>query len=305
MSMVAWQQQKPGRPFRLGWDYVEYDVFFKDVDTSSLPPISFEPWVPPAVADGAKKIYAECLASDDPIAAAEPLLRLIADDRMKLVWAELYKKKRLKANGLPAYFYPMCMYSTSEAARALAKAADLRKRGGCEAEIKCLELEAKISEQTYDPYPLIRQWSEQDLGVQNLLWHIYRLAINIDPEYFSDMQTAIKTLCEVAKQLSEVSGRLRSKHPILALEKIGDACLDAAKGLNVDPKTDDPWIIVRDRDINDARLRTFVAHMCIAMVSHVGQEMCGTVATLANVVFERDDVSAGRVREMMRLPRNR
>jgi hypothetical protein len=37
----------------------------------------------------------------------------------------------------------------------------------------------------------------------------------------------------------------------------------------------------------------------------IGKEMCGTVATLTNVVFDRNDVNAKMVREMMRLPRSR
>jgi hypothetical protein len=92
--MAKLRQQKPGRPIRKPWDYVEYDVFFKDVDTSSLPPISFEPWVPAAVKDEAKKIYAECLASDDSAAAVQPLLKFVSDVRMERVWTELYRKKR-------------------------------------------------------------------------------------------------------------------------------------------------------------------------------------------------------------------
>jgi hypothetical protein len=286
-------EREPTHPFRRYWHYLEYDLVFKDVDTSTLPPISFEQWVPPAVVDEAKKIYVECLNEKQPIAVAEMLSKLISDVRMKRVWTELYRKKRGGRKGADAF---VNLVRTSLLATERENAAnDIRiNRGDARA---CMAIHRRLE--------LVLRWTEQDLGVQNLLWRIHSSATHMDPEYFSDIQIAEKALRGVAEQLKGVSERLRSKIPALRLEAIVDTCSCAADHLNVDPKTDDPWIIVRDRGINDARLRTFVANMSIAMKTCFGKEMCGTVATLANVVFERDDVSPSRVREMMRLPRDR
>jgi hypothetical protein len=154
-------------------------------------------------------------------------------------------------------------------------------------------------------YRLMSRWTNQDLGIQNLLWHIYHDALDTDPEYFSDIQAAAEALRLAAENLSGVSSRLRSKIPASRIDKAASECLWQANILDVDPKTENPWIIVRDRGINDARIRTFVAHATSSMRLFIGKEMCGTVATLTNVVFDRNDINAEMVREMMRLPRSR
>jgi hypothetical protein len=282
-------RRPPPHPFRRSWRYVEYDLFFKDVDTSTLPPLCFAPWVPSAVADEARKIYAECLNKDNPVEATEPLLKIISSVGMKKVWDELYRKS--KSDG--SFLHPIRFSVTEEEQQiAIRDLMELEEyKGLCEVVIDC--------------YRRMSRWSDQDLGIQNLLWHIYHDALNIDPEYFSDIQAAREALRQAAHNLASVSSSLRSKIPAFRINKAVSECLWQANTLDIDPKTDNAWIIVRDRGINDARLRTFVAHATSSMRTALGKEMCGTVATLANVLFDRNDINKKMVEEMTRLPRSR
>jgi hypothetical protein len=136
---------------------------------------------------------------------------------------------------------------------------------------------------------------DNDLLRESRSWRYSRRKI-LSPGEFSGL---------AAENLSGVSSRLRSKVPASRIDKAASECLWQANILDVDPKTDNAWIVVRDRGINDARIRTFVAHATSSMRMAIGKEMCGTVATLTNVVFDRNDINAKMVREMMRLPRSR
>jgi hypothetical protein len=101
-------RRPPPHPFRRSWRYVEYDLFFKDVDTSTLPPLCFAPWVPSAVADEARKIYAECLIKDNPVEATEPLLKIISNVKMTKVWDELYRKSKcIDQYGKNSFLHPV------------------------------------------------------------------------------------------------------------------------------------------------------------------------------------------------------
>jgi hypothetical protein len=292
--MAELRKPKPGRPIRKPWDYVEYDVFFKDVDTSTLPPISFEPWVPAAVKDEAKKIYAESLASDDPATAVAPLLKLISDVRMKRVWAELYERK---LDGTD-FVNKIPMYLSSYALRAREEAATLRANGGYIGEIQRLDQDAQICKRMYDPYPLVRPWTEQDLGIQNLLWQIYHHALNSYPVYSSDVKIAVEALQQSAKNLYDVCECLKSKSIVERVREVASLCEVAASDTNVDLSMN-PSIIMRDRD-NDGRVRTFVCNLGSTMKSRFGKYMFGTVATLAKVLFSIDNLTGENVREIIR-----
>jgi hypothetical protein len=292
--MAELRQQKPGRSFRRPWDYVEHDVFFKDVDTSSLPPISFEPWVPAAVRDEAKKIHAECLASDDPATAVEPLLKLISDIRMKRVWAELYRKK-LDGDG---FVNQMCMYASSYAARAHEEAAALRAKGGYIGEIQRLEEEATICERMYDPYPLVRPWTEQDLAVQNLLWQIYHHARDTEPMYSPDIRIAVEALRQSASKLHGVAKSLKSNSIAERVWEVASCCEAAAAATNVDLSMY-PSMIMRDCE-NDGQVRTFVCDVGSTIKGRTGKFMFGTVATLAKVIYSIDNLTSENVREIIR-----
>jgi hypothetical protein len=63
---------------------------------------------------------------------------------------------------------------------------------------------------------------------------------------------------------------------------------------------DDPWIITRNK--GDIELRLFVADMVITTTTLFEKELYGTIANIANAVFERDDVTGATVREMLRVP---
>ena len=61
---------------------------------------------------------------------------------------------------------------------------------------------------------------------------------------------------------------------------------------------DNPWIITRQNE--DVELRSFVIDLSIRTTMLFQKELHSTLATVANVVFNRQDLTRSRVREMLR-----
>jgi hypothetical protein len=293
--MAELRKPKPGRPFRYPWDYVEYDTFFKGVDTSGLPPISFESWVPLAVVDEANKIYAECPSRDDPLVAVEPLRKLISDIRMKRVWAELYKKTRDGHKVTDQFANPIHIYPSLAVARDKARLHLVQTQGGSIEEIQEIKDLIAINEQIPDPDDALLRWTEQEVGVQQIFWRIYTAAINTDVHYFSELQRLAKALSQSAKILNIAIDGLSSQRIATEIESISSRCEDLARSFYLAPDA-----IVRDRGKYDVRLRTFIVNVNRTMFLYLRKEMYRTVATIANVVFDRYDLSGNIVREMIR-----
>jgi len=285
------KQRKPGRPFRHPWSYVEYDVFFKDADTSSLPRISFERWVPAAVKDEARKLYAECLSRDDPLVAVEPLRKLISDIRMKRVWAELYKKQRKSHQ----FANPIHIYPSLAVARDKARLHLLQTQGGPVKDIQEIKNLITINEQISDPDDALLRWTEQEVGVQQIFWRVYLASINTDIRYFSDLQRLAKALSQSAKILNIAIDKLSSQTIAAEVKDISSRCEKLAGSFYITPD-----VIVRNRGQYDVLLRTFIVNVNRIMFLYLRKEMYRTVATIANVVFDRDDLSGTNVREMIR-----
>jgi hypothetical protein len=60
-----------------------------------LAPLKFSTWVPHSAIEIAEQLYGELATERDPNKAEEILRRLVSDYRMKRVWSELYRKKRV------------------------------------------------------------------------------------------------------------------------------------------------------------------------------------------------------------------
>src|SRR5215471_4980333 len=89
------------------WEYLNYSAFVRGTEAEELPPLESADWVPPAVVEEAKKINAEAIVHKDPIEAKDLLSRLLNDDRMKTVWREFYKTKRINHKATPEYVTPL------------------------------------------------------------------------------------------------------------------------------------------------------------------------------------------------------
>jgi hypothetical protein len=73
---------------------------------------------------------------------------------------------------------------------------------------------------------------------------------------------------------------------------------DENEGSVFTPQADDPWIIARQS--GDVELRAFVADLSITTQLLFRKTLHGTLATVTNVVFDRKDMTFGKIREMLR-----
>jgi hypothetical protein len=296
-----------GKPLaiRRFWHYVEYASFVEGTDASTLPPPPFvtnaPPNVPPAVLDEALKLYAESENQKDPAKAKDLISKLVCDPRMKSVWAELYKKKQIDHKSTDQFVYPVYVKKASIAAALRRRASELRptlnKKKIHDAAI--LDAEAKLYEEDlYDPLAHT-PWSEQDLGVQRFLWGIYHEALDPKPEYLFEIKAEVKALRKAAQQLREQAVTLRSlRIECDTLEQIASDCDWQARSRDVNPKTDNAWIITR-RVYRNPEQKTFAAILSGRTTAAFGKPMYGTIAIITNVVFGTD-MNASNIREMVR-----
>ena len=179
--------------------------------TTLLPP-NFPNWVPPpAVIDMAERLRAELAVEQDSAEAEKVLSRLTSDPRMKRVWDELYKKKRVNDIGREEFFNPAYVTNASVAAANRRLASDLRMKTGAvnERDAKFLEAEATLLEREGDS-PADPRWSEQDRGVQHFFRHIYRIALDHKPVFLSDLQAKVEKLRGVVEVLRKEAVTLQS-----------------------------------------------------------------------------------------------
>jgi len=282
---------------RRHWYYVEYDSFVEGTRESELQLPTLETWVRPAIIDEARKLYAECRAQKDPAKAEKLLLKLVSDQRMKSVWDELYKKRRVDHKSTDQFVNSI--YVTKKS-----MAVSLRQRASATHDIneaKVLRAEASSLEgETYDPLAHT-PWMEQDLGVQLFLWRTYKAALEIRPVFLEDIKAEVKKLRKAAEELRAQAATLQSlRIECEALQQIATNCASQARIRDHDPRIEGSWIITRR--VNDPQMRTLVANLSSTTELLCKRAMYGTVATVANVVFDRDDMTGRQVREMLRLP---
>jgi hypothetical protein len=277
------------------------------VSTSTT--VTFPNWLPPAVIHAAEQLHSELASEENRAEALELWSRLVFDLRMKRVWHELYKKNRNRYKATEEFLYPACLTHASGAARQRRRALELREKGGPKNKSKAdlLEAEAALLEGLYDP-PADPRWSEQDRGVQRFLRRAYEAALDHELVFLSDLEAKVSTLQKVAMRLrsdAAILSSLRMEREARKLQLLASDCDDEAS--NILPydghlfslQTDDPWIITRRR--GDLELRTFVANLSIITGTLFGKTLHGTLATVANVRFNREDVTHRKVWEMLRL----
>jgi hypothetical protein len=275
------------------------------MDTSTA--VTFPVWVPPSVIHAAEQLHSELASEENPAEGQELWSRLVLDSRMKRVWKELYKKKYIHQRPTQEFFNPACLTNASDAARKRRGALELRQKGGPinESEADLLEAEAALVGGMYDP-PADPRWSEQDRAVQLFLHKVYRTALDHELIFLSDLEAKVSELQKVAKRLRRDAAMVSSlgmEREARKLHRIASDCDDEAVSIlpyehGFSHKTDDPWIIVRRR--GDLELRAFVADLSTITRTLFGQILRGTIATVSNVRFNRQDVTRKKIREMLR-----
>jgi len=265
-----------------------------------MPP--FPDWLTnPAVRHEASDLWTKLPTEKDPVKSEEVLWRLISDRRMDRVWRELYKQSPGDYPPTKQYSNPAYVTNGSWAAVKRRLASELRNKTGMrnEREAEFLEAEAALLERLGDP-PADPRWNEQDRAVQNFLRHAYRNFRDLKPVFLSDLKAKMNKLGEVAEGLHQQAATLQSLGKESDAQKLEEMASDCDKeARNMIPKNgDDPWVITRQSE--DVELRAFVIDLSITTTMLFRKELHSTLATVANVVFNHQDVTRSKVREILR-----
>jgi hypothetical protein len=275
--------------------------------SSNYPKLNVPNWVPPAVRYKAVELHAEAIKRKDKKKRIEILNRLISDPLMKRVWVELYRRDR--QNG--RFFNPAAT-NVTWARECRERAIELRQKGGSrndrdaalrEAEAKSYEAQ-KNTETPQDA---------QDRVARSFLFHAFHAALDNKPVYYQELKEKVEQLSGIAEHLEHYGVILESfnfKTEAAQLRDVAQTCeWEACNTLPrrgpvpedesiYEPKPDDPWVLTRKS--KDDELRTFVIDLAIAMVGMFRKTLDGTLANVSNVVFNRKDVSANNVRDILR-----
>ena len=224
--------------------------------------------------------------------------RLTCDERMRPVWRRLYEGSRDTGE----LRYPAYIRYTSMIPEYRRRACELRRRGGSadEQEAKLLEAEAAELEGKYDPLA-DQPWTDQDLAAQLFLWHVYRSALNRDPVFLSELKAKGRKLDSLAMQLWKIAPALEllgKDKDARALKDMAHGYADEAPNLDSVAPDDDPWVI-RHREMGDDELRALVGLLSTIPVMLFRQKWYGTIATIANVVLNREDLKALKIRDVI------
>jgi hypothetical protein len=260
--------------------------------------MSFPHRLPPAVMHAAKRIHAQLATEKDAAKARDVLSRLTGDERMRPVWRRPYERSRDTGE----LRYPAYIRYTSMIPEYRRRACELRREGGSanEQEARLLEAEAAELEGKYDPLG-DQPWTDQDLAAQLFLWHVYGCALTRDPVFLSEFKARARKLDSPARQLSETAAAVQllgKDEDALVLNNIAHGYTDEARNLDSIGPDDDPWII-RHQKIGDDELRALVGLLSTIPVVLFRQKWYGTIAIIANVVLNRQDLKALKIRDVI------
>jgi hypothetical protein len=217
---------------------------------------------------------------------------------MRPVWRRPYERSRDTGE----LRYPAYIRYTSMIPEYRRRACELRREGGSanEQEARLLEAEAAELEGKYDPLG-DQPWTDQDLAAQLFLWHVYGCALTRDPVFLSEFKARARKLDSPARQLSETAAAVQllgKDEDALVLNNIAHGYTDEARNLDSIGPDDDPWII-RHQKIGDDELRALVGLLSTIPVVLFRQRWYGTIATIANVVLNRQDLKALKIRDVI------
>lgn len=258
-----------------------------------LVPLVFPDWVPAAVSYAAEEIRIEIASKENSTENLKLLKRLIADERMKPVWAELFKKKRVANHG--AFLHPTQLFGGP---MMMECAVRLQKQGFLKGQSVADYLEARaarfISELKLD---LKGCKSAQDFAAQLFFRNSFYSAIDPKPTFHSDLKKRVRQFETIAKELRSSAQTLRSmEFEWEVLDAIADTCDTQASLILRRGMT---RIIKRKSKRGDLKIRAFVLVMSITVELLFNMKLYGTIAKVCNVVLE-SRMTSQKVRAIVR-----
>jgi hypothetical protein len=235
-----------------------------------------------------------------------PLLkRLTSDFRMRKVWTELLRRKRIDYAPTHEYLHPVSeagphLSWTQRTQSLRRRAAELRKRGGTGLEEAArLETLARLIQLTETK--LLVPWSgepsPQDLALACFFNQVVELAQSSPKAVpVRKAKTARRRYITMAKQLLIDAGEhadQRLLHAAYAYEELADLAA---------PPVSSPLVVPRNQR-RDATLKGFVITLADVTNQIFHAPLYGTIATVTNVTFDRDDMTDKKVRRMLRASR--
>lgn len=147
------------------------------------------------------------------------------------------------------------------------------------------------------------RWSEQDLAIRILFTHAYNLALDPPPvinvaeahQYLTELRKISARLRNEASKLSE----LGMEEDALEVERIAANCEEQSYWAEPDEE-DLLTFVAAYRNRNDNSLRSYVAYLAGATQQIFGQPLHGTLATISNVAFQRTNITADRIHDILR-----
>jgi hypothetical protein len=277
-------------------------------------PFPWPDWLPTVISQSVTKLHSQIESEGDSARALEVLTRLTSDKRMKRVWTEIFKRKRADHRSTSEYLHPAIVTYASMAKSLRKRAADFRKSAHVkdQALAKVFELEANDLDSrpdrldSPDPFTWLGQtsgskWTEQELAAAKLFRAAYQCAIDpIEPELLSDLLVKAEYLDKAAERMREEANVLTSQYPALKrqarrLRTIADDLEFEAQSSR--PLKGDLGVIIRPGA--DDHVRMYVAFVSSTTLELFDKPHYSALATIANVVFERDDITRDRVREIL------
>ena len=264
-------------------------------------------WIPRSVRDLLPIISAGLQRQGATREAFQLLHSLISDPRMKKVWNELLRRKRQDYESTEAFVHPASRTSwTPKATSERRRAVELRKLGGSENEAEAVRLEwlaalAEVADvqMLFPWYPGRPELPRQDLAVAYFFHQTFVLAQQSPrPVPLSEARKARRHYLDMADQIrADAAQQERLKRRVdrrlweaaFAYEELADAAA---------PPPGSPLLVERQHR-NDQRMQGFVMALAGTTSQAFGAPLCGTVATVANVVLGRDDLTAETVRKML------
>jgi hypothetical protein len=264
-------------------------------------------WVPLSVRERAEGIYAAYPNGADPKLLLI-LNRLTSDPPMKSVWTELQKRRRQEYVKTSDFFRPAIapgrQTSWTPQARSMRRCAKEMHRSGRHEQATRLDLEASLQEVGETLNIIADPRDPQSLQDVALAW------------FFSQVVSLARhppkpiTLCEVLrlrKPYAAKASRLRAdaaKQKDYSIKERLMAAADAYEELGdeVAPRPTNP-LVVRRKSRSYEESKGFSIGVIEVTKAIFGQRLLGTVATLANVVFDRTDMTGSKLGKMLTLPR--
>lgn len=229
--------------------------------------------IPVSVRAEASKIERELgtFEEEEQTRASRLLQKLLSDSRMEKVWREIYRKKQPHHAPTECFQNPARPGLSTQSRDKLSNKRDAR--------------------------------ADQDEAAAQLFRRAFELALN--PASFAtraDAQNVVDDLVSVANQLRMQADKLRHLGRLEVaseLAKIAGECEEDA--WSSEPLDDEHFVIERHRA--DDELRAYVFELADATEWLFGKPMYGTLTTMTQVALDRNALTSGQVREILRRKR--